>query len=69
MSRFLRVLQSDTAVDASGFAIGFGSTFVDRYALENPLCSIFISSIFGGLGVIGANFVSLFVPPAATNLL
>jgi len=47
MQNFITMLQTAEVVESSGFAIGFGSTFLHRDTLEHPLWAIFGSSMSG----------------------
>jgi len=59
------MLQTAEVVESSGFAIGFGSTFLHRDTLEHPLWAIFGSSMSGFFCAFGANIVGGCVPVQA----
>jgi hypothetical protein len=62
LARAITCLNSEEVILPSGFAIGFGTVFITRDTLENPLSSIFGSSIYGFFCSMGAGLVGNLVP-------
>jgi hypothetical protein len=63
LARTITCVNSEEVILPSGFAIGFGTGFITRNTLENPLSSIFGSSICGFFCSMGAGLVGNVVPP------